>query len=237
MAHRQVWLEAPARSGPGRLTGMTVYYLLVGLPNQQPGGLLLSILTGVGSGAGAVLIGALYATVCVEAPWIGLGLQAGLAVLRGVPVLLLMFVLAQAPILSPWLAGLLALFLYSFSHVGETLRSFLSTYPAVMRDQARLMGLGPFSEWAQLRLPWTFWRSLDALGTHWISLLKDTGALTVLGIGELTTVARILSEQASVRDWELVLAAAAAMYLGAVLALIRVLRFVRSRCSLGGDVT
>ncbi len=216
---------------------MTVYYLLVGLPNQQPGGLLLSILTGVGSGVGAVLVGALYATLCVEAPRIGLGLQAALAVLRGVPVLLLMFVLAQAPILSPWMAGLLALFLYSLSQVGETLRSFLSAYPAVMRDQAQLMGLGFFREWAQLRLPWTFSRSLDALGTHWISLLKDTGALTVLGIGELTTVARILSEQASVRDWGLVLATAAVMYLGAVIALIRALRFVRGRCSFGGGLT
>jgi polar amino acid transport system permease protein len=213
---------------------MTVYYLLVGLPDQRPGGLLLSILTGVGSGFGAVVVGTLYATVCVEAPWVGLGLQAVLAVLRGVPVLLLMFVLAQLSSQSPWVAGMLALFLYSLSQVGETLRSFLDAYPAVMRDQARLMGLGFFREWAQLRLPWTFQRSLDALGTHWISLLKDTGALTVLGIGELTTVARILSEQASVRDWQLVLATAAALYLGATIALIRVLQFVRSRYSFVG---
>jgi polar amino acid transport system permease protein len=211
---------------------MTILYLLIGLPDERPGGLLLGILIGIGSGAGAVVVGTLYATVCVEAPLIGLGLQAGLAVLRGVPVLLLMFILAQGTGLAPWMAGLVALFLYSLSHVGETLRSFLAAYPGLMRDQARLLGLGFFREWTMLRIPWTFQRSLDALGTHWISLLKDTGALTVLGIGELTTVARILSEGASVRDWELVLAAAAALYLVATVTLIRILRLAKSRIRL-----
>jgi ABC-type amino acid transport system permease subunit len=54
-----------------------------------------------------------------------------------------------------------------------------------------------------------------------VSLLKDTGALVVLGIGELTTVAKILGEVATtLEDWALVLATASALYLAATMALI-----------------
>jgi ABC-type amino acid transport system permease subunit len=78
-------------------------------------------------------------------------------------------------------------------------------------------------------VPWTVRRSLDALGTHWISLLKDTGALTVLGIGELTTVARLLSERTDTTGWLLVLLLAAGLYLVTVLALTRTLTVLTTR--------
>ena len=62
----------------------------------------------------------------------------------------------------------------------------------------------------------------SALITHWVSLLKDTGALVVLGIGELTTTTKMLSEIApSFEQWAIVLLVAAALYLGATLALIQ----------------
>jgi ABC-type amino acid transport system permease subunit len=80
-----------------------------------------------------------------------------------------------------------------------------------------------------LRIPWTLRRSLDALGTHWISLLKDTGALTVLGIGELTTVARLLSERTGSTQWMVILVTAAALYLVTVVALIRILALAKTR--------
>jgi len=68
-----------------------------------------------------------------------------------------------------------------------------------------------------------------ALGTHWVSLLKDTGALTVLGIGELTTVARLLSERTNTSGWLLVLLAAAAIYLATIAALTRTLSYLTNR--------
>ncbi len=203
--------------------------LLIGLPDQRPGGLALSVLSAVLAAACAVLAGIVYAAVCVRAPRLTLLLQAALALLRGIPLLLLIFVLGQLTSLPLPATGFLALALYSLSHVGETLRSYLSTYPSALREQARVMALSPAREWLTLRIPWTVRRSLDALGTHWISLLKDTGALTVLGIGELTTVARLLSEGATATHWMVILLVAAAMYLVAVLTLMRVLALAKTR--------
>jgi ABC-type amino acid transport system permease subunit len=204
--------------------------LLIGLPNDRPGGLVLTVLIFLISAAGALAVGFLYASVCVALPKASVPLQAGAAALRGVPVLLLVFLVAQLTAFPVVAAGLAALVLYSFSHVGETLRSFLAAYPAQYAEQARVMGLGPVREWIQLRAPRTLGYALGALATHWISLLKDTGALIVLGIGELATVAKVQSERdPSFEGWATVLLTAAALYLATTLSLIRVLHIVRRR--------
>jgi polar amino acid transport system permease protein len=204
--------------------------LLFGLPNARPGGLVLTVLFFLGAALVAMLAGFAYGALCVVFPRASLPLQGASAVLRGVPLLLLMFLLAQASGLGVGAAGLLALILYSFAYAGEIIRAFLRSYPVSLANQARIMGLGRVREWLQLRVPWTLGKALDALGTHWISLLKDTGALVVLGIAELTSVAKVLSETTASYDrWVLVLAAAAGVYLAATLLLIQGLRVVRTR--------
>jgi ABC-type amino acid transport system permease subunit len=209
--------------------------LLLGLPNDRPGGILLTVIVFIAAASGAVVAGFLYAAVCVWFPRASLILQAASALLRGVPLLLLLFFIAQTSALRAALAGLLALILYSFSHVSEILRSFLASYPAQFVQQARAMGVGPVREWLQLRVSWTLGRSLGALGTHWISLLKDTGALVILGVGELTSVAKILSETTASYDrWITVLMTAAGVYLIATLALIHGLQVLKNRPSVVG---
>ncbi len=207
-----------------------VLNLLFGLPGERPGGLVLTVLYFVASGLGALMLGFAYAAVGVMLPWGSLPLQAASALLRGIPLLLLVFLLAHVPWLTTGGAGLAALLIYSFSHVGESLRSFLASYPRYLSEQARLMGIGPAREFLRLRMPWTLWRAWGALLTHWVSLLKDTGALVVLGIGELTTSAKVLSETtASYEHWLTVLVLAAALYLGTTLALIYGLKFAMGK--------
>lgn len=211
--------------------------LILGLPGQRPGGLLLSILLAAIAALSGLVLGLLYATICVHLPRISLTLQGALAVLRGIPLLLLVFALAQLTSLPLAVGGLAALIMYSLCHVGETLRGYLAAYPTALREQSRVLCLGWAREWALLRLPWTLRRSLDALATHWIDMLKDTGALTVLSIGELTTVARVLSEQASISEWRTVLIVSALLYLGATVTLIQLLKLMKRRYSRDGEVT
>lgn len=202
-----------------------VMNLLIGLPGQRPGGLLLTGLYFMAAGSGALVVGFVYAAVGVILPRASLLLQAGSAFLRGIPLLLLVFLLTQIPHLPVEGAGLAALLLYSFSYVGEILRSFLASYPRYLSDQARVIGMGPVRAWFQLCVPWTLCRAWGAVVTHWISLLKDTGALVVLGIGELTTVAKMISEApGSYERWVMVLVGASLLYLIATLALVQILQ-------------
>jgi ABC-type amino acid transport system permease subunit len=203
--------------------------LLIGLPAQRPGGILLTLILTVGSAAGAIGLGVIYAVVCVRFPWPSLGLQAALAVMRGIPLLLVVFALGQLTSLPLVATGYLALLLYSLCHVGETLRGFLTSYPRELCDQSRVLGHGWVRDWLLLRLPWTLSHSMDALATHWISLLKDTGALTVLGIGELTSVATTLSLTSDISQWELIITEAGLIYLIVTVILIQSLELFQRK--------
>jgi ABC-type amino acid transport system permease subunit len=207
-----------------------VVNLLFGLPGDRPGGLVLTIFVAVVSGGSAILLGFAYATIGVIWKRASLALQAASAFLRGIPILLLVFLTAHLSGLTPADAGLIALSLYSFAHVGEILRSFLAAYPSHLADQARVMGILPIWEWLSMRIPWTLRHAWAAVSTHWISLLKDTGALVVLGVGELTTVAKALGETpANYNQWGLIFTLAAALYLAATFVLIRILRILERR--------
>lgn len=211
--------------------------LILGLPGQRPGGLLLTVLLTVAAATSGLALGLLYATICVHLPRLSLTVQAALAFLRGIPLLLLVFAVAQLTSFPLAVCGLAALIMYSLCHVGETLRGYLAAYPRALREQSRVLCLGWIREWALLRLPWTMRRSLDALATHWIDMLKDTGALTVLSVGELTTVARVLSQQASISEWRTVLIVSALLYLGTTVILIQLLKLMKRRYSRDGEVS
>jgi len=207
--------------------------LLFGLPGDRPGGLALTLILAVVAGSAALVAGLAYAAACARFPRASIPVQASSAFVRGVPLILLVFLLAQSGSLSLPTAGLFALLVYSFVHVGEILRSFLCAYPRPAIEQARAMGMGAAREWLLLRLPWTLRRALAALTTHWVSLLKDTGALVVLGIGELTTVAKVLSESSTRPNaWVTILLTAGALYLGATICLIGSLQLVARRLRL-----
>ncbi len=203
--------------------------LLVGLPGQRPGGLTLSLAVAIAAAAGAILLGFGYAVIATQLPRASVPVQAAMAVLRGVPVLLLVFMLSLTS-LSLRLAAVSGMVLYSLAHVGEILRAFLALYPVHMVEQANLLGLTPGREWVALRIPWTFWHSLPTLGTHWVSLLKDTGALVILGMPELTTVTKMIAEGPVGQErWVEVLLLGTGLYLAAALALVWGLRSLMRR--------
>lgn len=203
--------------------------LVLGLPGDRPGGLVASLGFFVISGAAAVLSGVAYAVVCTSSRAVGGVLQLASAAVRGVPVLLLVLLAAAVTPGPVELAAVVGLVAYSWSHTGEILRGFFAAYPARLREQARVMGLPPVREVLTLRVPWTIRSARDALLTHWVSLLKDTGALVVLGVGELTTLARTLSETAATTtEWLAVIASASGLYLLATLALVVVVTRARS---------
>jgi len=206
--------------------------LLIGLPGHRPGGLALSLLLGAGSAAVAMIAGLGYATICVALPKISLPLQGLMAFIRGIPLLILVFMAGTGTPLPLVVAAFLALCLYSLCHVGEIIRGFLGAYPQLLRDQARLTGISAPTEWLILRVPWALRRSLEALGTHWISLYKDTGALAVLAIGELTTIVQLLSQTVSTERWLGILATAAALYLVASLAIATALKLLTRKVSI-----
>ena len=202
--------------------------LLVGLPDARPGGLLLSVVAFFGAALIGFLLGVVYAVTCAASRLGALLLMPLGTLVRGVPPILLVFAFAHITFLSLTFAGVVGLAVYSFSHTGEILRAYVVAYPRSQIEAGRVLGLSPLIAWSTLRLPWSLRKSLAPLATHWISLLKDTGALVVIGVGELTTVAKLLaSSTANVTMWMSVLVVAGLLYLLTTFALLGVVRTLR----------
>lgn len=206
-------------------TGTLLHLLLFGLPSEPVGGLVLTILTFLAAAAIGIALGAVYATVCVVSKTMAWPAMASSAFLRGVPPIILVFGLAHSALMSLTAAGMLGLALYSFSHVGETLRGYLASYPQAQAEAAKVAGMHPVRDWVGLRLMWSVRHALPAIATHWISLVKDTGALVIVGIGELTTVAKLAAESTSdLATWSLAIGMASALYFATTCALLVGLR-------------
>ena len=203
--------------------------LVIGLPGDRPGGLVLTVLFFVVAGTVSLAASLAYAVACTSVRPVAAILQGASALLRGVPVLLLVFLAAVVAPGPVEVAAFVGLLLYSWSHASEILRGYLAAYPRKLTDQARVMGLSAAAELVRLRIPWVLRRALDALLTHWVSLLKDTGALVVLGVGELTTLSKTLSETAATTaEWVTIVAAASGLYLTATLVLVTLVGRLRS---------
>lgn len=174
--------------------------LLWGFPNNRPGGLLLTILLS----GGAIAVGLVLA--------IGLGLArrsslspvrllAGriIWVLRGVPLIVLLVLLFQilgtgrilGIELSAFWTAAVTLTLYAAAYFADIVAAGLTSVPQQLRDDARVLGAGPFTLLRTVTLPYALRIMRPALTTQAITVFKDSSVVVVLGVADLTTTADI----------------------------------------------
>jgi His/Glu/Gln/Arg/opine family amino acid ABC transporter permease subunit len=172
--------------------------LLFGFPGQRPGGLTLSVLLA------AVAIGLGFALALVVgagrvARWrtVRRAAAAYVEVFRGLPLLLLLFLIHQfiggrrfGLDFSPLTSALIALTLYTAAYQAEIVRAGLAAVPQELTESARLMGANRWQVFFRVRLRYALQVMLPAFTGQAISLFKDSAVVVVLGVGELMTVAR-----------------------------------------------
>jgi polar amino acid transport system permease protein len=139
-------------------------------------------------------------------------------VVRGVPVLVLLFYVAfvAAPLLvqaadavlarlhpgggAPafeardfslmWLA-ILALTVSYSAFIAEVLRAGLQSVPRGQLDAARSLGLTPRQVFRHVTFPQGLRTILPALGNDFVSMVKDSALVSVLGVGDITQMAKV----------------------------------------------
>lgn len=123
-----------------------------------------------------------------------------LAVMRGVPILvilyLLYFVLPQSGVLlSAFNAGVLGLGLVYGAYLAEVFRAGLDTLPKGQREAALAVGLSPFQAFRLILFPQAVRTILPPLLITMISMLKDSSVCALIAVPELTLASRaIMSE-------------------------------------------
>lgn len=127
-------------------------------------------------------------------PWLSAPATTFIEVIRGVPLVTLLFMAAfMLPALAPqdhpiplfWRA-LLALTLFSSVYLAEVVRAGLQTVATEQSEAASILGLGWWQTQRLIVLPQALRAVLPALVGHAIGLLKDSSLVMVIGLHELT---------------------------------------------------
>ncbi len=176
--------------------------LLVGFPNNRPGGLLLTVLLT----AASLVVGTVLGAVAGAAHHSRFRLVRFVAnlwvqVIRGVPLLVQMVVVhttlgaGRLPGVglqtSALQSAFVTLVLYTSAYQGDVIRAGITSVPQSQIDHARLFGVSSLGLYRSLLLPTSFRVMRPALITQAITVFKDSSVVVVLGVADLTTTARI----------------------------------------------
>lgn len=152
--------------------------------------------------------------------WLNQAVRAYVEVMRGVPILVLLYAIAFAivPVLVSWYAAafadpiargalpalsvrdvgfegraILALTLAYSAFIAEVMRGGIDGVPAGQSEAAQALGLSRGTAMRLVILPQAFRAMLPPLGNDLVSMLKDSSLVSVLGVADITQIGKTYS--------------------------------------------
>jgi len=166
------------------------------LPNLLWGGLITLQLTAISILLG--LVGGSLLGIARLSPSRLVSLLARLYVdfFRGTPLLVQLFIIyfglpallqsIDLPLrLNQWTAAIFALSLNSAAYIAEIVRAGIQSIELGQREASQSLGLGAMQTMRYVIFPQAFRRMIPPLGNEFISMLKDTSLVAVIGFEEL----------------------------------------------------
>jgi len=169
---------------------------LLGLLRAAGWTLALCVSAGVAGTIIGFLLGVGQVSKIVVLRWIT---TAYVTVIRGVPVLLLIFfVYFGIPVLfavdlAPFLAGFVALTVVAAAYMGETFRGAIQAVPRGQFEAAEALGVRYLDRTFRVIMPQALRIAVPSLTGYLINLVKDSSLIGIIGFVELTRAAKILS--------------------------------------------
>ncbi len=155
---------------------------------------LAGVLTGT-------LVGIALGVVAASAPWpLRAVITAYVFVVRGIPVLVWMFLAYYALPAMGWIIGDLyavvgALIVYTAAFVTEIARGSILAVPKGQIDAAKSLGMRRWTMLKQVVLPQAVKISIPPLLNNSVMMVKQTAYVSVVGVWELTYAAREIVER------------------------------------------
>ena len=116
-------------------------------------------------------------------------------VIRGTPMMVQLLIMGFVIFKSSRnhsMVGALALGINSGAYVAEIIRGGLMSLDPGQTEAGRSLGLGYLTTMRCIVVPQAFKAILPALGNEFITLLKDTSIVTVIGLRDLTKAAQLI---------------------------------------------
>ena len=214
-------------------------------------GSLLTVGVSLASLAVATLLGLLGAAAKLSGsrPLVWLA-QLYTTVVRGVPELLMMLLIfyggaiglnhllelwgnQEGVDLDPFVAGVLTIgFIYG-AYMTETFRGAILSIPKGQMEAAWAFGMNRFQTFMRITLPQMVRYALPGFTNNWLVLIKATALVSLIGLHDMTYLAK--QSSAAVREPFAFFLFAAALYLVFTSLSLWALRAVSRRYSLGTD--
>ncbi len=214
-------------------------------------GSLLTVGVSLASLAVATLLGLLGAAAKLSGsrPLVWLA-QLYTTVVRGVPELLMMLLIfyggaiglnhllelwgnQEGVDLDPFVAGVLTIgFIYG-AYMTETFRGAILAIPRGQMEAAWAFGMGRLQTFVRITAPQMVRYALPSFTNNWLVLIKATALVSLIGLHDMTYLAK--QSSAAVREPFAFFLFAAALYLVFTSLSLWVLRRVSARYSLGTD--
>lgn len=166
------------------------------LPNLLQGALITLQLTAVSIVIG--LVGGSLIGIARLAPsrFVRLAARVYIDFFRGTPLLVQIFMiyfgfpalvrsLGLGLSFNQWTAAIVALSLNSAAYIAEIVRAGIQSIELGQREASESLGLNPIQTMSYVIFPQAFRRMIPPLGNEFISMLKDTSLVTVIGFQEL----------------------------------------------------
>jgi polar amino acid transport system permease protein len=184
--------------------------LLVGsYPNGPLGGLALTLILSV-LGVGLAFPVSILLALCRISSyrWISLPATVIVHLVRGVPLLLLVF---WSYFLVPGLTGrpvsafttlVVTLVVYQAAYMSEVVRAGIEALPKGQTEAARSLGMGFFTTMRSITLPQALFNMLPSLLSQFVSTVKETSIGYVISVQELTFAAGQINSSLLTRPFE-----------------------------------
>lgn len=109
---------------------------------------------------------------------------------RGTPILVQLYIIyyglpALGIRLPDMLAGIITLSINSGSYVAEIIRAGISAVDRGQTEAARSLGMSPIMTMRYIVIPQAFKNILPALGNEFITIIKESSIVSIIGISEL----------------------------------------------------
>lgn len=109
---------------------------------------------------------------------------------RGTPILVQLYIVyyglpALGIRLPDMLAGIITLSINSGSYVAEIIRAGISAVDRGQTEAARSLGMSPIMTMRYIVIPQAFKNILPALGNEFITIIKESSIVSIIGISEL----------------------------------------------------
>lgn len=124
-------------------------------------------------------------------------------IIRGVPELLVILLIyfggtvaisslfGRYVEINAFLAGVVSLTVVSGAYMAEIFRGAVLSIPEGQIEAARSLGLHPWQVWMLVILPQMMRIALPALANQWISLIKETSLISIVGLTDIMRVASV----------------------------------------------